>query len=129
MALSEAQSQRVSLTIGQRLRSPCPLCGQANPWTWGPDPIVLVAQRYETAPDISALAAILGTKTSSQLALEALASLGISAGTPMMPVAASTQAYPLLPVICRNCGNTVLLNIYTLGLQDLWPAIANAKAK
>jgi hypothetical protein len=32
-----------------------------------------------------------------------------------------TYTYPALPVMCRVCGNTLLMNVYVLGIADMWP--------
>lgn len=137
MALTPEQSKRISEAVGQKARN-CPLCGERK-WGWGPDLIVLQSQRFETA-------------TSSTALTEFLRSLGLGASPPgpppiplpppERPIAAEVQlavlaglfkkeeppaAYPLLPLICNNCGNTILLNVYILGIADIWPAVASGK--
>jgi hypothetical protein len=31
-----------------------------------------------------------------------------------------TYSYPSLPVMCLACGNTILMNVYVLGISDIW---------
>ncbi len=122
--LSPQQNQRISIAVGQKVSHPCPLCG-VKAWGWGADLIVLQTQRFDTAAEplgFGSLATALGQPPSpppsilSQLAV--LRSLA-----PVQP----PPWYPLLPVVCNNCGNTVLLNVYILGIADIWPAIATSK--
>ena len=111
MPLSGLQTERISEAVGQKITKPCPLCGE-RAWAWGPDLLILQSQMYETA----------------QLGLADILSLSrqqspLAAGTPLaMP--ARPAAYPVLLLMCNHCGNTALLNVYALGIADIWPAIA-----
>jgi hypothetical protein len=37
-------------------------------------------------------------------------------------------SYPLIPLLCSNCGNTLLLNAFTLGVAELLGIHANVPA-
>src|SRR5262245_36854461 len=119
--LSSEQAQRISEAVGQKLTQPCPLC-LVRAWGWGQDPILLRSQRFELAG---------GRPSLADLTSPPLPTLG-GAGGSLASLAALATApppavYPTLPVMCSNCGNTVLLNIYTLGIADIWPDLAQAK--
>jgi hypothetical protein len=125
--LSPEQTQRISTTVGKKVINPCPLCGVKD-WGWGADLVLLQTQRVDpaTASELGTLAGnIFGKPSTPPLetlppsfydSLKTLASLASKVEPP--------PTYPLLPVICNNCGNTVLLNVYFLGIADIWPAIA-----
>ena len=76
-ALTQEQSARISMVLGQKVTAPCPLCGQ-RAWGWGPDLVVVSTPRHDVR-------------------------------------------YPLLVLLCSNCGNTMLLNVYMIGIADIWP--------
>lgn len=121
MALTPHQSQRISAAVGQKVRLPCPLCGVMK-WTWGQDLIVLQTTRYLTAAEPVTGLGSLAPGQPQQQRLSVLASLaGHFYPDPPPP------AYPLLSLQCGNCGNTMFLNVYTLGLADIWPDIAAAR--
>lgn len=120
MPLSPLQSQRISEAVGQKVKNPCPLCGQRD-WGWGPDLVVLQAQRYSTAPDLTVGLAAIWRAGGQPSPLDRLKEMGILPPDP-------PPAYPTLPVMCNTCGNTVLLNVYMLGIADIWPSIAAGRA-
>ena len=118
MPLSAEQSQRIATVLGQKLKGrPCPVCGE-NAWGWGADLVVLQTTRYDTAQlPFPALSSILGMHRDTPLSL----ATSVLASQP-------PPAYPALPLMCNNCGNTVLLNVYVLGISDIWPALRFVKA-
>jgi hypothetical protein len=126
LALTPEQSARIATVLGQKLGGrPCPVCG-VTAWGWGADLVVLQSTRYPSAPPPSGFAGLSG--------LSGLGGFGV--GVPPGPPKSLLQtlaseppppAYPTLPLMCNNCGNTVLLNVYTLGIADIWPAIALSK--
>ena len=121
MPLTANQSQRISLAIGQKVISPCPLCG-ARAWAWGSDLVVLQTNRYETLAEYFTPLTQIGP-------LDKLRDMGILAPHPQPQAVFSTPpAYPTLPLMCNNCGNTMFLNVYALGISDLWPEISAGRA-
>ena len=134
MPLTSEQSQYISNAVGQKVTERCPLCG-VKAWGWLPDLVVLQTHRYETAPPQGGLQSLFPpspplppplappvyTSESSGSPLERLADIMAARRTPPPP------AYPMLLLMCNNCGNTMLLNVYTLGIADIWPAIAAGK--
>ncbi len=125
MALTPEQSARISNVLGQKLQGrQCPVCGVLA-WGWGADLVILQSTRYPAAPP------------SPFLGLGTLGGMGVGSPPPPSPSLLHTfatatlepppPAYPTLPLMCNNCGNTVLLNVYTLGIADIWPLIALSK--
>ena len=47
--------------------------------------------------------------------------IALVADYPMAEIAYAQRRLPSIGVICRNCGNTVIMNMYKLGLEDLLP--------
>lgn len=131
MPLTAEQTKKISEAVGRKVTKPCPLCGETA-WGWLPDLVVLQGQRYETEQPtgFKGLSTLfnLPTPTSAhdpadQVASSTIASLAAIIASREPPPA----AYPTLPIMCNNCGNTMLLNVYTLGIADIWPAIAAGK--
>ncbi len=132
MALTPEQSARISNVLGQKLQGrPCPVCGVVA-WGWGADLVILQSTRYPSAsapPSLSGIGSEYGAfgvgwppqSPPPPPPPGSLLALAKSALEPPPP------AYPTLPLMCNNCGNTVLLNVYTLGIADIWPLIALSK--
>jgi hypothetical protein len=123
VALTPEQSARISNVLGQKLQGrPCPVCGVLA-WGWGADLVILQSTRYPAAPPsplgLGSLAGGFGVGSPPPTSLLTLAQSAIPEPPP--------PAYPTLPLMCNNCGNTVLLNVYTLGIADIWPLIALSK--
>lgn len=102
MALTAEQMGRITTVLRMRMRGPCPVCEIQN-WVFGENLVILqsLASPGPPAPRRRALL------TASDFATEVLS------GQP-------GPAYPTLPVMCGNCGNTVLMNVYKLNIADLW---------
>ncbi len=124
LPLSPEQSQRISAAVGQKVTGRCPLCGQSA-WGWLPDLVVLQTQHHETAPELGTLARLASSPPSSESSgLSSFSRLTEQLAGRRTPAPAS---YPMLLVMCKNCGNTMMLNVYTLGIADIWPTIAAGK--
>jgi len=101
VALTEDQQLRLANALRAKLTEACPLC-RTHQWTFDQSLVMLQAL---PAPSPSLLGSTYLTRT--------LATAGPLAPRP-------GPSYPTLPVMCGNCGNTVLLNVYKLGIADLW---------
>jgi hypothetical protein len=118
VALTAEQTARIANVLGQKLQGrPCPVCGVLA-WGWGADLVILQTTRYQSAaPSFPGPANLGGFGIGLGSPQPSLTSLAQSLTEPPPP------AYPTLPLMCNNCGNTVLLNVYTLGIADIWPQI------
>jgi hypothetical protein len=132
VALTPEQSSRIAKVLGEKLQGrPCPVCGVLA-WGWGADLVILQTTRY---PPASAPAPGLGSLGGFGVGLPSLSepSRPPSSSPSLLQTLATfapespPPAYPTLPLMCNNCGNTVLLNVYTLGIADIWPAILFSK--
>jgi hypothetical protein len=124
--LTAQQSQRISQAIAQKISGPCPLCG-VRAWHWGQDLVVLRTERFEVAPptaeEVNAGLNVLLNRQRQIKNIGDLLAQGAEPPIPTPPPPASPPAYPTLPLMCDNCGNTMLLNVFPLGIADLWPEI------
>jgi len=121
VALTAQQSREISEVLGRKVTQPCPVCGQHQTWSWSSDLIMLQSHRYETVQEyFGPLGYMPPPLPPARQQLEILKSI---AGGPESP----PPVYPTLPVMCSNCGNTVLLNVYVLGIAHIWPDIASAR--
>ncbi len=107
MALTPDQQVRITNMLRMKLTEPCPLCLTKN-WQFGENLVML-----QTLPS---------PPRHRPTVLTTLAT-----GGPLSP--RPGPSYPTLPVMCQNCGNTVLLNVYKLGLADLWQGQIPASPK
>jgi len=122
VALTPEQSARISEVLGQKLQGrPCPVCG-VSAWGWGADLVILQAARYPSRPHGFGVTWPPQPPPPAPPPTSLLYSLATAAPEPPPP-----PQYPTLPLMCNNCGNTVLLNVYTLGIDDIWPTIALSK--
>lgn len=101
MPFTVEQSQKVAAAILAKAKHPCALCGQWN-WKYG-DRLIILEGGPEPTPSLYVLA----YRQRNQ------PDLGKTLG-PLPPV------YPVLPLWCENCGNTLLLNVYQLGVAEIW---------
>jgi len=103
VALTPDQQVRVTNILRMKLTEPCPLCLTKN-WQFGENLVML-----ETLP----------SPPPRHRSTTLLSTWATSSGGPLYRPRPS-PSYPTLPVMCQNCGNTVLLNVYKLGIADLW---------
>jgi hypothetical protein len=95
VALTNEQTNRVAEILRVKLTEACPLC-LTKRWTFDGNLVMLqtLPRRTFLRPRPTLLTGRLNPQ--------------------------SPPTYPTLPVMCDNCGNTVLLNVYKLGIADLW---------
>jgi hypothetical protein len=123
VSLSAEESRRISAAVGEKIKNPCALCG-ASAWGWLPNLVSLPTTPYETASQQpTGKRALLRNIT--DVASEAS---GLSAVASHLAYTPPSPSYPLLPVLCHHCGNTLLLNVYTLGIADIWPLVVSERA-
>lgn len=104
MPLTPEQMARVTHVLDQKLKGSCPLCNERQ-WTFGTDLVLL-----ETSPEAGSFGPLLFGRRQRHTLL---------GGVPSS--LQSPTVFPMLPIMCRNCGNMMLMNVYTLGIADLWP--------
>lgn len=104
MALSTESFGVLQRAIDQKIGT-CPLCSQRH-WTTNGELAVI-----QTVPRLS-------RRKSPGLA-------GLLEPVPVY----RPEEFPVLPLMCKVCGNTVLLNVYALGVSGLWPGLAPAATK
>ena len=108
MALTQGQKDRVARALSDKLLGSCPICMNKQ-WTFGEDLVLLRTSPELSKPVTGGLARVISGQSGFPSLDEIIA--GVT-----NPVA----EMPLLPVMCRVCGNTVLLNVYALGIADVW---------
>ena len=104
MPLTQDQMDRIARVLDQKLKGFCPLCNERQ-WTFGTDLLLL-----ETSPEASSFGPLLFRRHPRPTIL---------GGVPSS--LQGPTVFPMLPIMCRNCGNMMLMNVYTLGIADLWP--------
>ena len=79
---------------------PCPVCRDRQ-WSYGDYPVLLptTAPGFTYSPNIER---------------------GLATLRDYLYPGTGPTSYPVLPVICMTCGNTVLLNVHVLGIADVW---------
>jgi hypothetical protein len=99
VAITAEQSERITTALAAKLKGQCPLCF-AHQWVWQAE---LVEMDGHAPPPggLQGLAQIYAARA------------GQVTSTP--PV-----VFPTMPVMCGNCGHTVFMNVYVLGIADIW---------
>lgn len=110
--MTPEQSQRIKNVLSQKITGVCSLCGVRN-WIYGENLVTFQTGHAPESPPSSAY----------QRSLASLAEAALG----KWPAPGPTLL--LLPLMCHNCGNTHLLNVYQLQIADLWgfpirPALA-----